>query len=203
MRISCKICRRLGESICGRGDKCATAKKPYPPGIRDSDRKHRGSVSEFGTQLREKQKVRNTYGLREKQFSNYVKEASSKSGMNPVERLYENLESRLDNVAYRLGFAVSRSIARQMVSHGHITVNGKRMNVPSYRVAPGDVLAVREGSKAKVLFAGLSERLEKHKTPFWATMDVAQLKGTLASSPKLAEGEVTFNLASVIEFYSR
>lgn len=203
MRISCKTCRRLGESICGRGEKCASVKKPYPPGIRDSDRKHRGSVSEFGTQLREKQKVRNTYGLRERQFSSYVKEASSKSGANPVERLYENLESRLDNVAYRLGFATARSSARQMVSHGHITVNGKRMNVPSYRVKSGDVLAIREGSKSKVIFSGLAERLEKHKTPVWANMDAKHLKGNLVSSPKLAEGEVTFNLASVIEFYSR
>ena len=203
MRISCKTCRRLGESICGRGEKCASVKKPYPPGIRDSDRKHRGSVSEFGTQLREKQKVRNTYGLREKQFSSYVKEASSKSGVNPVDRLYENLESRLDNVAYRLGFATARSSARQMVSHGHITVNGKRMNIPSYRVKIGDVLAIREGSKSKVLFTGLAERLEKYKTPVWATMDTKHLKGNLVSNPKLAEGEMTFNLASVIEFYSR
>ncbi|MBI5816833.1 MAG: 30S ribosomal protein S4 [Candidatus Yonathbacteria bacterium] len=203
MRISCKTCRRLGESICGRGEKCASVKKPYPPGIRDSDRKHRGSVSEFVTQLREKQKVRNTYGLREKQFSSYVKEASSKSGVNPVERLYENLESRLDNVAYRLGFATARSIARQMVSHGHITVNGKRMNIPSYRVKLGDVLAIREGSKSKVLFTGLAERLEKYKTPVWANMDIKHLKGNLVANPKLTEGEVTFNLASVIEFYSR
>jgi small subunit ribosomal protein S4 len=178
-------------------------KKPYPPGIRDSERKHRGSVSEFGTQLREKQKVRYTYGLRERQFASYVKDASAAVGTNPVERLYANLESRLDNVAYRMGFAASRSIARQMVSHGHITVNGRRVTIPSYRVKPGDILAVREGSKGKGIFSGLTERLEKQRTPMWVSVDPAHLKGTVQTIPKATEGEVMFNLASIIEFYSR
>lgn len=189
--------------MCGRGEKCALVKKPYPPGIRDSERKHRGSVSEFGTQLREKQKVRATYGLRERQFANYVKDASSKAGVNPTERLYENLESRLDSVAFRMGFAPSRSVARQMVSHGHITVNGRRVTIPSYRIKPGDILTVREGSKAKGVFNGLAERLEQFKAPIWAAVDPTHLKGTMQSNPKAAEGETMFNLASIIEFYSR
>jgi len=189
--------------MCGRGNKCATVKKPYPPGIRDSDRKHRTNISEFGSQLREKQKVRVTYGLRERQFANYVKEASSKKGVNPTERLYENLESRLDSVAYRMGFAVSRSIARQMVSHGHLTVNGKRVNIPSYRVSPGDVIAIREGSKGKVLFTNLAERLEKYNAPMWLYVDVAKLTGTIQTMPKSSESDQVFNFSSVIEFYSR
>lgn len=178
-------------------------KKPYAPGIRDSERKHRSSVSEYGTQLREKQKVRSTYGLRERQFANYVKEASSKKGTNPVDRLYENLESRLDSVAYRMGFAGSRSLARQIVSHGHLTVNGRRVTTPSYRVSPGDMISIREGSKGKVLFEKLSERLEKYKSPAWLTLDLPHLKATIETSPKLTESGETYNLASIIEFYSR
>lgn len=171
--------------------------------MRDSERKHRSSVSEFGTQLREKQKVRNTYGLRERQFANYVKDASSKPGVNPVDKLYENLESRLDSVAYRMGFAGSRSLARQMVSHGHLTVNGRRVTVPSYRVSPGDLISVREGSKSKVLFGNLAERLEKYKSPMWVTIDIPHLKGKIETLPKLTESGETYNLASIIEFYSR
>lgn len=203
MRIQCKVCRRIGESICGRGPKCARERKPYAPGMRDSERKHRSNVSEFGVQLREKQKVRRTYGLRERQFSNYVKDASSKRGSNPVDRLFANLESRLDNVAYRLGFARTRSIARQIVSHGHITVGGRRVTIPSYRVKPGDVISVREGSRGSALFQGLAERLAEQQTPVWANVDPSRLSGTIISVPRFTEGEAVFNFASVIEFYSR
>lgn len=171
--------------------------------MRDSERKHRSSVSEFGAQLREKQKVRHTYGLRERQFSNYVKEASSKRGSNPVDRLFANLESRLDNVVYRMGFARTRSIARQIVSHGHITVGGRRVTIPSYRVKPGDVISVREGSRGSALFQGLAERLTEQQTPVWANVDPSRLSGTVVSSPRFSEGEAIFNFASVIEFYSR
>jgi glycosyltransferase involved in cell wall biosynthesis len=118
-RISCKVCRRAGESLCGR-EKCAQKKRPFAPGILDSQRKHKGSFSEYGQQLNEKRKVRATYGLREKQFAGYVSKAMASKGTDTVSSIYKSLETRLDNVTYRIGFAVNRALARQLVSHGHI-----------------------------------------------------------------------------------
>ena len=201
-RVSCKVCRRLGESICGR-EKCAFKSRPYPPGRLLSDRKHRSPQTDFGNQLREKQKVRNTYGLREKQFGNYVKEAFGKRGVNPAEYLFEALESRLDNVVLRAGFTSSRAVARQIVSHGHITVNGKRTYIPSRRLQIGDVVGVREGSKSSVLFFGLTEKLTALTAPTWLKVDPIKQTATFQGKPKAVQGEHTFNLTSVIEFYSR
>lgn len=202
-RVACKICRRLGESICGR-EKCAFKKRPYPPGRLISERKHRSPVTDYGTQMREKQKVRNTYGLREKQFSNYVKEASAKQGINPADYLFEALESRLDNVAYRSGFATSRALSRQMVAHGHITVNGSRTYVPSRRLKIGDTLAIREGSKGSKLFESMGEKFKALITiPTWMKIDADKNTAVFQGKPKLAQGDATFNLTSVIEFYGR
>ncbi|MDP3958030.1 MAG: 30S ribosomal protein S4 [bacterium] len=199
MRISCKICRRLGESLCGR-DKCAFKRKPYPPGKLESEKKHKSVRSEFGSYLAEKQKVRHSYGISEKQFANYVKYVREKKGANPTEALYEALETRLDNVAYRLGLAASRALARQLVSHGHITVNGRKVTIPSYRVKKGDAIAVREGSKGIGPFKDLRERLEKYSYPNWLKVSaegVAEVQG----APK--DTDRAYNLNSVIEFYSR
>lgn len=204
----CKICRRAGKKLFLKGDKCFTPKctfekKPYAPGMLDSARKHRKTFSEYGLQLREKQKVKNTYRMSEKQFSNCVKEASSHYGVNPAEKLYENLESRLDSTAFRAGFASSRSLARQMVSHGHITVNGRRVDIPSCHIRKGDVLGVREGSKLKPLFAELATRMEKASIPSWITIDAEKMQGTIQGVPTLEQETALFNLSSVIEFYSR
>jgi len=204
----CKICRRAGKKLFLKGEKCFTPKcvfekKPYAPGIPDSARKHRKTFSEYGFQLREKQKVKNIYRVSEKQFSNYIKEASSRHGVNPAERLYENLESRLDSTVFRIGFASSRSLARQMVSHGHITVNGRRIDVPSYKVKKGDVLGIREGSKTKTLFVDIASSLEKQDVPSWIKVDPKKIEGVIQSIPKLDQGELVFNLTSVLEFYSR
>ena len=204
----CKICRRAGEKIFLKVEKCFTAKcvfnkKPYAPGIVDSQRKHRSPVTEFGRQLREKQKVRNMYGLRENQFSNYVRKASTRAGMNPSSALYEELESRLDNVVFRLGFAASRSLARQMVSHGHIIVNGRKVTIPSYRVRTGEIVGIREGSRASALFQNLKEKLDKLKYPSWIVLRPETLEGEIKGSPKAERSEMAFDLASVIEFYSR
>lgn len=201
-RIACKVCRRLGESICGR-EKCAYKKRPYPPGKLLSEKKHRSPQTDYGRQFREKQKVRNTYGLGEKQFSNYVKEAGSVHGTNPAEYLFEVLELRLDNVVMRAGFARSASISRQMAAHGHITVNGRRTNIPSRRLKIGDVLAIREGSKGSKLFEGLSEKLQALTAPTWLKIDAEKMTATVQGKPKAAQGDHTFNLTSVIEFYSR
>lgn len=201
-RIACKVCRRLGESICGR-EKCAYKKRPYPPGRLLSERKHRSNITDYGMQMREKQKVRNTYGLREKQFGMYVKEASGKQGVNPSEYLYEALESRLDNAVLRAGIVSSRAIARQIVAHGHITINGMRTYIPSRRIKVGDILGIREGSKSSVLFSNLSEKLKTLTAPTWLKVDADKLSVAVQGKPKVAQGEHTFNLTSVIEFYSR
>ncbi|KKU82144.1 MAG: 30S ribosomal protein S4 [Parcubacteria group bacterium GW2011_GWA1_47_8] len=205
----CKKCRRVGEKLFLKGERCFTPKcamerKPYPPGKLLSERKHRSSVTEYGTQMREKQKVRNTYRVSEKQFGNYVKEASGKSGINPAEYLFESLESRLDNAVFRSGITHSRSLARQIVTHGHITVNGRRTDIPSRRLKVGDVLAIREGSKTSKLFEGLGEKLKTITTvPTWLKLDASKGSVVFQGKPKPAQGEHTFNLTSVVEFYSR
>lgn len=202
----CKICRRAGEKLFLKGEKCFTPKctfikKPYAPGKLDSERKHKSVTSEFGTQLKEKQKVRNTYGVGEKQFHNYIKLATSTKGVNPTEKLYEDLESRIDNIIYRLSFAKSRSFARQVVSHGHILINGTKITIPSYKVRIGDVISVREGSKSTVIFTDLDKKLEKVNAPSWIEFDAKKLEAKITGKPK--DKELIFNLNTVLEFYSR
>lgn len=204
----CKKCRRAGEKLFLKGERCFTPKcamerKPYPPGMLLSEHKHRSSTTEFGTQMRNKQKVRNTYRVSEKQFSNYVKESTTKKGVAPADFLYEALESRLDNVVFRAGYANARSLARQMVAHGHITVNGRRSTIASRRIKVGDIIAVRAGSKGSKLFEGLGEKLKTMKVPSWIKIDTDKHTATLQGKPKSVPGEATFNLTSVIEFYSR
>lgn len=203
----CKKCRRAGEKLFLKGEKCFTPKcvfdkKPYAPGLQMSERKHRSMLTEYGRQLKEKQKVRNVYRLSERQFSKYIEDASSKRGVIPAEALYENLERRLDSVVFRLGLAASRSTCRQIVSHGHVTVNGKKLNVPSHKIRVGDVIGVRELSKAKTQFSEVTEKA-KDASPAWITYDAKKLEGKIESLPKLSTGDMTFNLTSVIEFYSR
>lgn len=204
----CKKCRRAGEKLFLKGERCFTPKcamerKPYPPGKILSEKKHRSNVTEYGTQMREKQKVRNTYRVSEKQFSGYVKEATRKTGAIPAEALFEALETRLDNVVFRAGFASSRSLARQMVAHGHITVNGRRTNIPSRRLNMGDVLSIRKGSKDSKLFENLGEKLKTQMIQPWVKMDAEKYEATIQGKPNLTKEEASFNLTSVIEFYSR
>jgi len=204
----CKLCRRSGKKLFLKGEKCFTPKcvlekKPYAPGMLDSARKHRKTFSEYGFQLREKQKVKNIYRISEKQFSNYVKKAFTKHGVNPAEQLYENLESRLDSVVFRIGFASSRSLARQIVSHGHVTVNGKRIDVPSHKVKKGDILGIREGSRVKILFSDILSKMNKQDIPAWIKIDPTKTQGIIQGTPKLEQEGVVFNLTSVLEFYSR
>ena len=149
----------------------------------------------------EKQKVRNTYGVGEKQFSNYVKSVRAKKGTIPTQMLYEVLERRLDNVVYRLGLATSRPLARQLVSHGHIIVNGRKVTVPSYTVDIGDKVAIRDGSKGIGPFKGLSDKLSKHTSPNWLKWDGSALQAEVQGKPQ--DNDMVFNLNSVIEFYSR
>ena len=204
-RITCKTCRRLGESLCGR-DKCAFKKRPYAPGRLDSERKHRSGVSEYGEQLRAKQKMRITYGLMEKQFSAYVKKAtvaheSGEKAITPALKLARQLESRLDNIVYRVGFANTRALARQLVSHGHIVVNGRRVNIPSYQVKIGDTIAIREGSKKASIFTGLEERLTAMSPSYVFTLNPQKLEAKIVSVVR--EVEPVFDTQKVLEYYSR
>lgn len=204
-RITCKSCRRLGESLCGR-EKCAYKKRPYAPGKLDSERKHRSNVSEYGEQLRAKQKMRVTYGLMEKQFSMYVKRATAthdggEGSVTPALKLARELESRLDNMVYRAGFANTRALARQLVSHGHILVNSRRINIASHQVKVGDVIAIREGSKTAKVFEGLGEKLTAAAPSYVLTVNPATFSAEVKSAVR--EAEAMFDTQKVLEYYSR
>lgn len=192
-----KIARRLGAGVF---DKTQTPKftartKKGPMGARPK------ALTEYGTQLIEKQKVRYSYGITERQLSNYVKKASLAKGAGTAEKFYEQLESRLDNVVYRFGLAPSRRAARQMVSHGHFIVGDHKVTVPSYALKAGDVIKVREGSKSSKLFENLEGRLKEYKSPSWISFDTAKLEGKVLDKPK--NNETFLDLNAVLEFYSR
>lgn len=209
MDKKCKICRRAGEKLFLKGERCFTPKcamntRPYAPGRLDSERKHRSPVSEYGMQMREKQKIKNIYGVSEKQFVNYVKNAEAttqNTKIPPALGLYLNLETRLDNVVFRMGLAKSRALARQIVSHGHILVNGKRINIPSYKVRLEDVVSVREGSKNSKLFTETPSKMKDYSSPSWLALDIAKMEAKATSLPK--EIEAGFDFAKVLEFYSK
>lgn len=197
-----KICKRLGASVF---EKCQTQKFALAEargGVKKKPRGSRGG-SDFGAQLLEKQKARFTYGLTERQFSRYVKEAMEHRGADSAKALVERLERRLDNVAYRLGFAKTRRQARQLVSHGHVTVNGRRMTVPSHRVAAGDVVAVRTQSRQSPLFAGAEETLAERRLPSWLSSTEGDLLSGKVTTPEVGEGEFGFSPSVIIQFYSR
>ncbi|PIP68676.1 30S ribosomal protein S4 [Candidatus Nomurabacteria bacterium CG_4_9_14_0_2_um_filter_32_10] len=194
-----KIGRRLGAGVY---DKCQTPKfsassgKFAGPGARRPK-----ALSEYGAQLIEKQKVRFSYGITERQLSNYVKKASLIKGAGTTEKFYEELESRLDNVIYRMGLGSSRRATRQMVSHGHFIVNNHRITIPSYEVKPGDVIKIREGSKNKKIFDNLVERIKDYNSPSWVSFDPNKMEGLILAKPKNIETFLDLNV--VLEFYSR
>ncbi|HET9641516.1 MAG TPA: 30S ribosomal protein S4 [Candidatus Paceibacterota bacterium] len=164
-------------------------------------RRGRGRQSEYGKQMLEKQKVRITYGLPERQFVNYVR--TSLDAAKPTERLHELLEMRLDNVVWRLGLSPTRRGARQMVAHGHITVNGKKIRIPSHTVRVGDQVGVREGSKGHGMLTGFAERAADRTLPSWLTWDVSKMQGSVTERPTFASADVAGDLVSVISFYTR
>ena len=185
--------------------KSAIVKKPYPPGIHGNKKGRRPKkVSEYGQQLNSKQKVRNTYRMLEKQFKNYIKAAlTSKKDLS--EAIMSKLEHRLDNVVYRLGLAQSRDQARQLVNHGHILVNGKKVSIPSYEVKTGDEIRIREGSKKSPFFSTLAPQwLARYEVPAWVEIDKGQMVGKVKGHPTLEESGLNPNdLQAIIEFYSR
>ena len=195
-----KIAKRLGAPIF---EKTQTQKFELSA-ARGGNRgqRRRGQMSDYKRQLIEKQKMRFSYGITEKQLRRYVDEAVEKSNQ-PVSLLMERLESRLDNTVYRLGLAKTRRLARQIVSHGHIVVNGKKITVPSHKVAKDDVVSVREGSRQTGLFITLADTHEMASVPAWLTFDVKKLEGKVKSVPVYNPAETLFDPEQVLEFYSR
>jgi small subunit ribosomal protein S4 len=200
----CRLCRREGAKLFLKGTRCYTKKcaferRPTPPGQHGVRRR---KVGEFGLQLREKQKVRRTYGVLERQFRNYFVDAENRPGVTG-ENLLRSLETRLDNVIYRLGFATSRAQARQLVAHGHFAVNGRATNIASYRMKPGDKVEVRESHRSREPFKIAKETLRNHQAPDWLSIDAANLAGSVVTPPNRDQMPLDLNEQLVVEYYSR
>lgn len=195
-----KIAKRLGAPIFA---KTQSSKFELSQARAGRMRKGRpGQMSDYKRQLLEKQKMRYTYGISEKQLRRYVDEAVEKSHQ-PIAILMTRLESRLDNVVYRLGLAKTRQMARQMVSHGHVMVNGRRLTVPSHKVKENDIITVRDGSRASVMFETLTDTHEGAAVPAWLSFDLKKLTGTVQSTPVYNPAESLFDPALVLQYYSR
>jgi len=201
----CKICRREGGKLYLKGercftDKCAVTRRPYPPGQHGQARI---KLSEYGLRLREKQKMRRIYGLLEAQFSGYYVQASGLPGRTG-EEMIGLIERRLDNVVYRMGLAASRAQGRQLVRHRHVQVNGKYVNIPSFRVKPNDVVSIAEASK-KIAFVGAALAAAKNRPrPSWVEVDAEKMSGTFKSMPVRDEmNEPMVREQLVVEYYSR
>jgi small subunit ribosomal protein S4 len=200
----CRLCRREGIKLFLKGDrcysdKCGVERRPYPPGQAG---KKRPRDSEYRLQLREKQRAKRMYGLLEKQFRNYYDLANRQSGITGI-NLLRLLESRLDNVVYRLGFAKSRDEARQVVRHGHITVNGKRVDIPSYRVRPGDTIAVAVKAKDLLVIKTSLISSEKVEVPGWLEVDIEKLSGKVLSLPERDQIDAPVREQLIVELYSK
>jgi len=201
----CKLCRREGEKLYLKGNrcfspKCAMDRRGTPPG--EHSTQFRRKESDFGNQLRAKQKIKRLYGVYEKQFRRYFKRALRMRGVTG-ETLLILLESRLDNVVYRLNIGESRAQARQLVRHGHVSVNGHKTNIPSFLVKPGDVIAVRDRSKALPFFKARVQEIDGSKVPGWLQLDTDNLSGSVLAAPTRDDIEFTLNEQLVVEFYSR
>jgi small subunit ribosomal protein S4 len=205
----CKICRREGEKLFLKGPrcfggKCAFDRRGYAPGQHGKDAQFkRQRISDYARQLREKQKARRVYGVLEAQFRRYYELALKKRGLTGL-NLLQLLESRLDNVVFRMGFAESRAKARSLVTHGHFNVNGRRTNVPSYVLRPGDAIEVRAGSRNRTYFKGLAEAAESRTVPTWINRDLQSLSGNMGKLPERHElSDIRLNEQLIVEFYSR
>ena len=202
----CRQCRREGQKLFLKGDRCYTDKcslerRGYVPGMHGNARNKK--LSEYGLQLREKQKAKRYYGVLESQFRDYFEMANKKAGMTG-ENLLSILETRLDNVVYRLGFAMSRAEARQLVLHGHFTVNGKKVNIPSYQVKAGDVIEVRESSRSSAKFAKLTgAEAPVVALPAWLNRETGSLKGVVAKLPERSDIDYEVAEHLIVELYSK
>lgn len=202
----CRVCRRVGEKLYLKGDRCYTEKcgierRKYPPGQHGQNR---GKLSDYGIQLLEKQKVRKYHGIMERQFRRYFREAERKKGITG-EVLLQLLELRLDNVVYRMGFAFNKRQARQFVSHGHFLVNGRPVNIPSYSVRPGDVIEVKESSRDIEAIRESLERIEHKGIPSWIEVDPQNFRGKVLHVPSKEELQLPFEVQEqlIVELYSK
>jgi small subunit ribosomal protein S4 len=182
--------------------KCAFERRPFAPGAHGRQTQFRRKVSDYGRQLRAKQKARRTYGVLERQFRRYFREAEQTRGLTGANLLIL-LESRLDNVVYRMGFAASRPQARQLVRHGHFKVNGRKVNIPSYLVEPGDVVAVNDRSRRNVYFKDLAQDLPHRAVPEWLSRDDETMVGRILAQPERTDVEVNIDEQLIVEYYSR
>ena len=204
----CKICRRVGQKLFLKGErclspKCAMVKRSYAPGIRGKRRP--GAPSAYKKALSEKQKLKRWYGMSEHQFKRYVKEIMAKRGkvQDIADELIKKLEKRLDNVVFRLGLAKSRSQARQMVSHGYFLVNNKPVNIPSFGLKKGDVIAVKESKKKKGVFKEIASQIKKKETASWLEIDKDTLTAKVKAEPSITETVPPAEISIIFEFYSR
>jgi len=205
-QANCRLCRRVGDKLMLKGDRCFTSKcalerRNVPPGYKGIT-KRRPKKSDRGLQLQEKQKARYTYGLLERQFRKFFTEAERLPGVTG-ENLLILLERRLDNVVYRFGFASSRSQARQLVRHGHLLLNGRKTDIPSCLVKPGDVVAWREGSTQTGYYKALVQEIEGRTVPGWLELDKQKLVGRIVNLPTAEDIEVKFDEKAIVEYYSR
>jgi small subunit ribosomal protein S4 len=204
----CKLCRREGEKLFLKGERCFTPKcsfdrRGFAPGQHGrTGQFSRGRESDFARQLRAKQKARRVYGVLERQFRRYYGKALKSTGLTGL-TLLQILESRLDNVVYRLGYAQSRAQARLLVSHGHFVVNGRRTDIPSFLISPGDNIAVRDGSRNQSYFKDLKDRAENTNAPLWLERNLNTLSGGMLRQPERSEIDGNLNEQLIVEYYSR
>jgi small subunit ribosomal protein S4 len=208
----CKLCRREGEKLYLKGERCFTPKcaierRNFAPGQHGrtgsrSGGNRSGRESDYLRQLRAKQRARRVYGIMERQFRRYYEVANQRHGITGI-NLLQILETRLDNIVYRLGFASSRPQARLLVTHGHFTVNGRRTDVPSMLLREGDVVAVRDGSRGLEYFKGLGDLANARTSPSWLNRDTTQLSGAIQRLPERAEIDGILNEQLIVEYYSR
>ena len=201
----CRLCRRVGEKLYLKGErcispKCAIERRPNPPGEHGANRRRR--ISEHGIQRREKKKARSIYGVLERQFRQYFDIASKKSGVTG-ELLLQFLERRLDNVVFRLGFSESRQQARQLVLHGHFMVNGRKTDIPSYMVVPGQVIAWKETHMQRDFFKALTEDIPRRPVPQWLILDTNTMTGKVSGLPTDDDLVSTIDTRLIVEYYSR
>jgi small subunit ribosomal protein S4 len=201
----CRLCRREGQKLFLKGDRCYTDKcsverRSYAPGMHGNARNRK--LSEYGVQMREKQKTKRYYGVLESQFRDYFEMANKKAGMTG-ENLLAILETRMDNVTYRLGFAMSRAEARQMVRHGHFTVNGKKVNIPSFLVKPGDVIELKDSSRSLDKFKGSLEANGSRVIPKWLDFDKNKLSAKVVAEPAREDIDLPIEEHLIVELYSK
>lgn len=203
----CKLCRREGEKLFLKGERCFTPKcaferRSYAPGVHGRQAQYRRKESDYALQLRAKQKARRVYGIYERQFRRYFREAQRQKGLTGVNLLIL-LESRLDNVVYRLGLASSRAQARQLVQHGHFDINGRKTNIPSYLVKPEDIIAVRDSSRGNGHFKEVAQIIDESQVPGWLSLDLANLTGKVVDLPSRDDIDISLDEHLIVEYYSR